>query len=130
MILEIHSDTVYYRKLGTRSRARGHFFLSNNEDIPSNNGAILSISQIIKAAVSSAAEAEVGSLFVNAKESAHIRNILNEMGQPQPPTPMQTDNTTANGFINNKIHPKQMKSMDIQFHWLRDRMTQIQFRFH
>ena len=104
--------------------------MSNNVDIPPNNGAILNIAKIIKAVMSSAAEAEVGALFINAKEAVHIRNILHEMGHPQPPTPIQTDNTTANNVINNKVQPKQLKAMDLRFHWLRDRMAQLQFRFH
>ena len=82
------------------------------------------------ARVSSAAEAELGVLFINAKEAVYIRNILEEMGHPQPPTPIQTDNSIANGVVNNIIQPKQMKAMDRRFHWLRDRMNQGQFRFH
>ena len=95
--------------------------MSTNADIPPNNGAILNIAQIIKAVVSSAAEAELGGIFTNSKEAVHLRNILIEMGHPQPSTPMQTDNSTANGVINNKIQPKQTKAMDMRFHWLRDR---------
>jgi hypothetical protein len=38
------------------------------------------------------------------------------MGHPQPRTPLQTDNTTAEGVITKKIQPKQMKAMDMQFH--------------
>ena len=32
-----------------------------------------------------------------------MRQILTKMGHPQPRTPIQTDNTTAEGVINNKI---------------------------
>jgi hypothetical protein len=53
--------------------------------------------------MSSAAKAELGALFLNAKEAVYLRQILDEMGHPQPKTPMQTDNTTAEGVINNKI---------------------------
>ncbi len=60
------------------------------------------IATIIKAVMSSAAEAELGALFINAKEAVHIRQILEEMGHPQSQTPIQTDNTTAEGVINNK----------------------------
>ena len=130
MILAAHSDTGYNNMPEARSRSGGLFFLSNNEDIPPPNGSILNIAQIIKAVMSSAAEAELGALFINAKEAVHIRNILEEMGHPQPPTPIQTDNSTANGVVNNIIQPKQMKAMDMRFHWLRDRMNQAQFRFH
>jgi hypothetical protein len=43
------------------------------------------------------------------------------MGHKQPPTPLQTDNSTADGVINGKIQPKRTKAMDMRFHWLRDR---------
>jgi hypothetical protein len=50
-----------------------------------------------------AAETELGILFINVKEAVHIHNILTKMGHPQPHTPIQTDNTTAKGVINNPI---------------------------
>ena len=42
--------------------------MSNDDAIPSNNGAILTIYQIIKAVMSSTAEAELGALFINCRE--------------------------------------------------------------
>jgi hypothetical protein len=54
----------------------------------------------------SAAKAELGALYINVKEAIYIRQILIEMGHPQPKTPIQTDNLTAEGVINNKIQPK------------------------
>jgi hypothetical protein len=80
--------------------------------------------------MSSAAEAEIGALYLNAREAVYLRQILVEMGHPQPPTPIQTDNTTAEGLVNNKIQPKQTKAMDMRFHWLRDREQREQFRFY
>jgi hypothetical protein len=103
MILAVHSDAGYANEKKSRSRAGGHFFLSNDDKFPPNNGAILTVSTIIKAVMSSAAEAELGALFINAKEAVYLRQILIEMGHPQPKTPIQTDNTTAEGVINNKI---------------------------
>ncbi len=38
------------------------------------------------------------------------------MGHKQPLTPMQTDNTTAFGVVNNNIQPRRTKIMDMQFH--------------
>ena len=52
------------------------------------------------------------------------------LGHKQPPTPMQTDNSCAEGVINNKIQPKRTKAMDMRFHWLRDRQCQEQFRIY
>ena len=74
--------------------------------------------------MTSAAEAELRGLYINAWEEVHIRNILSEMGYPQPRTPIQTDNYTADGVVNNKILPKATKAMDIRFHWLRCRQAQ------
>ncbi len=82
---------------------------------------------IIKNVMSSAAEAEIGSLYLNAKEAIYLWQILFEMGHPQPPTPIQKDNTIAEGVINNKIQPKQTKVMDMHFNWLRNREQQQQF---
>jgi hypothetical protein len=66
---------------------------------------------IIKAVMSSAAEAEFGALNLNAKEAVYSQQILTKMGHPQPRTPIQMDNSMATGIINNKIQPKQTKAM-------------------
>ena len=80
--------------------------------------------------MSLAAEAELGALFICAREAVYIRLILKEMGHPQPPTPIQTDNSTAEGVVNSKIQPKRTKAMDMRFHWLRDRETLKQLRIY
>jgi hypothetical protein len=69
MVLAIHSDASYLSEPKARSRAGGHFFLSKNGNNPPNNGAVLNVSKIIKVVMSSAAEAELGALFINAKKS-------------------------------------------------------------
>ena len=130
MILAIHSDAGYLNERKARSRAGGHFFLSNDVQNPPNNGAILTIAQIIDAVMASAAEAEVAALFINAREAVHMRRILHEMGHPQPRTPIQTDNSTAEGIINSKIRPKRTKAMDMRFEWLLDREQQGQFKIY
>ena len=63
MILAGDSDASYLSKRGAWSRAGGHFFMSTDVPIPPNNGAVLSIAQLIKAVMSSAAEAKIGALF-------------------------------------------------------------------
>jgi hypothetical protein len=52
------------------------------------------------------------------------------MGHPQPPTPIQMDNTTMEGVINNKIQPKWTKAMDMRFHWLRNCEQWQQFQIN
>ena len=131
MVLAIHSDASYLNEEEARSRAGGHHFLSEDVQYPANNGAIYNEASIIKSVMSSAAEAELGSLYMNARKGVEERNILEEMGHPQPPTPVQTDNSTADGIINSRVQPKRTKAMDMRFHWLRDRsVNQKQFRFH
>ena len=119
MILAGHSDASYLSETKARSRAGGHFFMSNDTPDPPNNGAVITIAQIIKAVMSSAAEAELGALFINCHEAIPEQHALEEMGHKQPPTPMQTDNTTALGVATNSIASKRLKSMDMKFHWLR-----------
>ena len=78
--------------------------------------------------MSSAAEAELGALFINTKEAVHMRRILQEMGHPQPCTPIQTDNSTAEEVINLRVRPKRTEAMDMRFEWLLDREQQCQFK--
>ena len=76
--------------------------------------------------MASAAEAEVGVLYTNAQEALPMRQCLEELGHPQPATPLKTDNSTAQGIINNTIKQKRSKAMDMKFYWLRDRALQKQ----
>ena len=101
--------------------------MSNNSAIPQNNGAVVTTAQIIKAVMSSAAEAKMGSLFINCCEAILARQALEEMGHKQSPTPMQTDNTTALGVVTNKIASKDLKSMDMKLKWICCRAIQGQF---
>jgi len=72
----------------------------------------------------SAAEAELGSLFLNTQEAKVIRLILEELGHPQPPTPIHVDNTTAVGIVNNTIKRQRSRSMEMRYFWLLDQETQ------
>ena len=72
MILSVHSDAGYCNEKKARSQAGGHFYLSNNDPTPPNNGAILTVATIMKNVMSSAAEAELGALYLNAKETVYL----------------------------------------------------------
>jgi hypothetical protein len=76
----------------------------------------------------SAAEAECGGLYMNAKEVVPMRITLEELYHPQPATPIRTDNSTADGIMNKTVKQKQSKPMDMRFYWLQDRVEQGQFR--
>ena len=77
--------------------------------------------------MASAAEAELGALFLNFQEAVPIRITLEEMGHSQPPTLVQVDNSTALGIATGTIKQRKSKAMDIRFYWIRDRRNQKQF---
>ena len=79
--------------------------MSSDVSNPHNNGAVLNIAQLIKAVMSLAAEAELGALYINTRKAVPMHQLLTEMGHIQPRTPIQTDNSTACGVINNNIQP-------------------------
>ena len=97
---------------------------------PENNGAVLNIVQIIKRVVTSAAEAEIGALFINTRNAIPARYQLEEMGHKQPATPVQTDNSTAFGFVTRNINPKQTKAAAMNYWYMRDQQDQKQFRYY
>ena len=102
MVLHIDSDAAYLVAPKARSRVAGYFHLSNH---PSNkskntlNGAVHIECKILRHVVSSTAEAETAGIFHNAQMAIPIRIVLQALDHPQPPTPIETDNSTANGFI-------------------------------
>eukprot|EP00804_Cyclotella_cryptica_P016130 CCRYP_004246-RA/>CCRYP_004246-RA protein AED:0.35 eAED:0.35 QI:0/0/0/0.75/1/1/4/0/1339 len=95
MVLSAHSDAAYLNASKSRSRAGAYIMCSENDPVPSHNGPVLTIAQIIKFVTSSTAESELAALFICAKEMVPLRQSLIEMGWPQPQSPIQTDNTTA-----------------------------------
>ena len=132
MILAVNSDASCLSKTNAHSRVCGHFFCSSNVSDPPNNVVVLIISKILKAVVSSAAEAELGALYINASEAVPMHQLLAEMDHKQPETPIQTDNTTACGVVNHNIQSRCTKEMDMHFHWLhcRDSQAQGHFRYY
>jgi hypothetical protein len=130
MVLVVHSNASYLSEPKARSRAGEHMFMAGREDIPTHNRAVFNILQIIRAVMSSATEAELGALFINAKTAFAMCHMLKELDHPQPPTPIQTDNKTTNDLLTNKIMPKALKTMDMHFHWLQCCEAQGQFRYY
>ena len=129
MILHVHSDASYLSAPKARSRIAGFFHLTRNPHNSHNffNAPIHIECKVLRPVMSSAAEAELGALFENCKVAEIIRTTLNEMGHPQPPTTVITDNSTACGIANNNMKLKQSKTMDMQFFWVRDRANQKHF---
>lgn len=142
MVLHVvHSDASYLSEANARSRSGGYFFLSSHPQNPTTapapdsppppmNGPIHVPSSIMRVVVSSATEAEMGALFYNAKDAAWLRTTLEDLGHPQPPTPIQTDNACAAGIINDTVKQRRSKAIDMRFYWVRDRVRQNQFLVH
>ena len=126
MILFIDSDALYLVEPMARSRAGGFFYLGN-KDGSIINGSILILAKVIKFVMSSAAEAEIAALFLNAKLAIPLRQALIDMGFPQPKTKIKTDNSTAEGIVNDKIKQNRSKAIDMRFYWLKCRQSQEQF---
>ena len=114
MILSAHSNAAYLNVSRARSRAGAHIMLSEKTPVPSLNGPVLTISQIIKNVMASAAEAKLSGLFVCAKAMIPLQNNLMEMGWPQHPSPVQCDKSTAIGVTNKTMVNKMLKSMDMR----------------
>jgi hypothetical protein len=137
MILHVHSDASYLSESHARSRSGGYFFLSSKSTLmsptdppPPFNGPVHTPCSIMRVVLSSATEAELGALFYNAKDAAWLRTSLAELGYPQPPTPIQTDNACAAGILNETVKQRRSKAIDMRFYWLRDRVKQNQFIVH
>jgi hypothetical protein len=103
MVMAVHCNASYLCKPKAKSRAGGHFFMSNDTEIPPNNGTILNIAHIIKHIVTSATEAKLTALYIMAQEAVYsMRIISEEMGHKQTATPIQTDNARVEAVINAK----------------------------
>ena len=106
MILNIHSDASYCSAVRGCSREGGYFFLGsillNGQTIILNVNIHITCA-ILKLVAASSAEAELGALFLYAREAKVLKITLQELGHPQPPTPIHVDNTTAVGIVNNTI---------------------------
>jgi hypothetical protein len=119
MILNIHSDASYLSEREAMRRAGGFFYIGSNTDKDNilTNGVTLIIITVLKHLMSLAAEAEIGALFLNAKEGTVLRTTLEELGHTQPPTPLQTDNTTSTGYRNGTIKQKRTRAIK-SVNWL------------
>eukprot|EP00957_Ditylum_brightwellii_P207687 15354064-Ditylum_brightwellii.AAC.1 len=80
MVLQAHSDASYMSEPKVRSRAGGHFFMSEDapnpavtqEDEVPTNGPVHAVCETIRNVMASSAEAELGALFINAKKGGKL----------------------------------------------------------
>ena len=129
MVLASHSYAAYLNASKVHSRAGAHIMLSKDTTVPTRNGPVLTVSQIIKLVMSSAAEAEISGLFICAKAMVHIRQTLINMVWPYPKYPIQCDTITSVDVSYETIIQHRTKTMNMQYHWLHFREAQGQFWF-
>ena len=130
MILNIHSDASYMSEKGARSRAAGYFFLGwlPEKDKPIRlNGGLFTLSAILKFVAASAAETELGALFLNMREGRVIRLTLEELGQPQPPSPISCDNETAVGIVNGTVKRQRSRMFEMRYFYCCDQVEKGYF---
>ena len=120
MILQVDSDAAYLVAPKARSRAGGYHFLGN-KDHTMFNGPIHVLAKIIKNVMGSAMESEIAAMFMNGQLIMQYREILQDMGHPQPPTRIRTDSQTGCGVVTGTMKQKRTKSVDMNFNWLNDR---------
>lgn len=128
MTLIVWVDGSYLSRSRSRSVAGAIGYLGSLKCPHVLNGGSFAFSSIIDVVVASAAECEYGSLFMAIKHATWSRAILTALGHPQPPTPVFCDNRCAIGLANDSIKIRRSKSIDMRFHWIRDRISQSQFK--
>jgi hypothetical protein len=88
------------------------------------NGAFFTLCALLQFVVASAAEAELGALFLNCKEGMIFCLTLEELGHPQPKTPIHCNNATAVGIANNTVKRQCSRSMKMRYFWVCDKVAQ------
>mmetsp|Transcript_14913 Transcript_14913/g.18742 ORF Transcript_14913/g.18742 Transcript_14913/m.18742 type:complete len:179 (-) Transcript_14913:238-774(-) len=120
MVLWVISNAAYLTETEARSLARGHFFLSGQyvkTDLRTKyNDTVNIICIVMQNVMASAAEAELGLAYLNAREAAPMQTTLKELGHLQPQMPIVRDNSTMYGIATNTAKQKRSKAMDIQFY--------------
>jgi hypothetical protein len=127
MFLRVVTDASFHSETNAGTRMGGVHFLGDRLDGTKLNGMIDTLCKLIDVVVASAAEAELGALFFNAKMATETRYMLEDFGFPQPPTPIECDNQCAVGIANGDVKLKRSRAMDVRFHWIADRVRQGQF---
>ena len=101
MITCVYIDSVYLVLLKAKRRIAGYYYFRGNTE--QLNGAICIEYKTLRHVVPSAAEAKTGSVFHNTQKARPLRLILIVMNIFQSLVPLETDNTTAVGFVRNNI---------------------------
>ena len=128
MILRVQSDASYLSRSQSRSVAGGLAYLVDANAGPNQlNGSIHAFTTFIDEVVASAAEAKYAALFYAGQIATGLRTVLSALGHSQPATVMLSDNACAVGLANDTVKIRRSKSIDMRYHWIKDRVKQLQF---
>jgi hypothetical protein len=69
-------------------------------------------------------KAKLGALLLNCKEGVIFHLTLEELGYPQPKTSIHCNNATAVSIANNTVKQQQLRSMEMGYFWVCDKVAQ------
>ena len=130
MLLKVLTDASFLSRPKAGSVAASFHYLGLHNQPQFVQHPISAHSTRIPVVCSFVGEAEYAGIFAAARLALTERNILHDMGYPQPPTPIYCDNECAVGLSNDSIATKMSKSVDMRFNWIVDRVKQQQFTVH
>ena len=128
MVFNIHSDASYLSEPNACSRACGHFFMGSlpiDGKLITLNGAFHTLCSILRFVVASAAEAELGALFLNCQEGMIFKSTLKDLGHSQPKILVHCDSTIAVGIANNTIKRQRLRAMEMRYFWTYEKMDKM-----
>ena len=128
MLLHIDSDASYLCRPRAGIGIGGNYYLSSQAGDPKQsphlsspgNVSILTEYRILRQVVAYNYKVEVGGLFRNGKISVPLKITINYLGFTQQPTPIKTDNSTAEGNVAATVRQISTKSMDMIFYWMKE----------
>jgi hypothetical protein len=122
--MNIHSNKLYLTEPKSHSRACRHFILGwlpiDGEPIWLNR-AFHMFYLILWFVVASATEVELGALFFNCQEGTMFCTSLEDLGHPQPQTPINCDNATN---VKNIIKQQHLGAMEMRYFWVANKVAQ------
>ncbi len=87
--------------------------VSSSRQNPIELNAIQVLTSVLRFVAASAAKAEIDNIFVNAKGIKIIHHLVEEMGHPQPPTPIPCNESMATGITNDTLKKPCLRSMEM-----------------
>ena len=72
-------------------------------------------------------EIEYVGCYATARSGIALRQMSDAMGYPQAATRISTDNACAAGVANKTMKIKRSRTINMNFHWIRDRVAQGEY---